>query len=73
MFDHYSINVARQEGTYMDGHPRFIHLFATAPGSCRDRDHADDVLANLRARFPEADGFKITMTHWVCRGEQVPA
>ena len=71
MFDHYSINVAQRDGTHFDGRPRFVHFFATAPGSCRTREQADDVLIALRARFPEEEGFEITVTHWVCRGHGV--
>lgn len=73
MFDHFRINVAERDGTNWDGSPRFVHLFATAPESCRDRHRADDVLIAIKARFPEEEGFKVTMTHWVCRGQEVAA
>lgn len=73
MFDHFKINVAQRDGTHWDGRPRFVHFFATAPESCRDREKADAVLIALRARFPEEEGFQITMTHWVCRGHEVQA
>jgi hypothetical protein len=71
MFDHYSINVSERDGTHFDGRPRFVHLFATAPGSLRDKAKADDVLIAIKARFPEAEGFKVSMTQWVCRGHAV--
>lgn len=71
MFDHYRINVAERDGVAFDGSPRFVHLFATAPGSCRTQADAENVLIALRARFPEAEGFKITVTHWTSRGQGV--
>lgn len=73
MFDHFTINVAQRDGTHFDGRPRFVHFFATAPGSCRDHAQAVKVLVALRLRFPEADGFQITMSRVEVRGYGVDA
>jgi hypothetical protein len=61
MFDHYSINVS-QNGK---------HVFATAPGSCRDRGQAETVHALLVARFPASEGYRVDVTRWVHRGHSV--
>lgn len=61
MFDHYRINVALNRR----------HLFATDPGSCRDAAQAEAVYRALKLRFPENEGFNITVTRWKARGEHV--
>lgn len=58
---HYEINVA------LNGK----HLFATAPYSCRDRDDAKFLMAYLKPRFPESEGFQITCKHWKVSGERI--
>jgi alpha-mannosidase len=40
------------------------HFFATAPRSGTDRAHVKDVLASIRHRFPESEGFQVTATYW---------
>ena len=73
MFDHYVINVAQMHGTDAFG-ARFRHIFATAPHSGRlSEPAASALLATMRARFPEAEGFKVDMTYWVARGTEVEA
>lgn len=61
MFDHYQINVA------LNGR----HFFATTPHSIRTADDLLKVLPTIKAKFPEAEGFKITVTHWETRGRDI--
>jgi hypothetical protein len=49
------------------------HLFATAPRSCVSEQDMTRALGQISRRFPEAEGFKITVTHWECRGRKVIA
>lgn len=70
MCDHFKINVARLDLTHGK---RWVHLFATSEHSLRDRGPALDVLALMRVKFPESEGYKVTMTHWQARGEEVSA
>ncbi|NKC48120.1 hypothetical protein I6H96_02530 [Brucella anthropi] len=44
------------------------HFFATAPRSCITQDAAEGVAKEIRSRFPEADGFKVSVTHYRCSG-----
>lgn len=63
MQNHYAINVA------LNGR----HFFATAPRSCVTAEDATRVLLALRERFPEAEGFEVTCTHWEAQGRKFEA
>lgn len=47
------------------------HLFATHERSVRDPDKAKQIADLFRARFPEAEGFKIAVTLWQQTGQSV--
>lgn len=59
---YYEFNVSH------DGH----HLFATAERSVTDMVKASDMYVLFKKKFPECDGYKITVTYWEHRGQQVP-
>ena len=59
MYDHYEVNVA------LNGK----HFFATAPRSATDHAAAKELTQQLKARFPEAEGYSVTCTHWQCVGK----
>lgn len=40
------------------------HLFATAERSITNVDKANDVCKLFKEKFPEENGYKITMTKW---------
>ena len=61
MQSHYEINVS------LDGR----HLFATAPRSCTTEAEMNRAYAEIVARFPASEGFKVSVTHWQCRGRGV--
>ncbi len=63
MESHYKINVS---------HTTKGHYFATAPHSlmCLEAK-AQEVARDIRARFPEAEGFKVTLTRWEGTGRGV--
>lgn len=54
MESHFEINVA------LNG----SHLFATAPRSCVSERKARTVYAEIRARFPESEGYSVSVTYW---------
>lgn len=47
------------------------HYFATAPRSLTLYSEAMCAAADFQKRFPAAEGFKVTMTHWECRGQSI--
>lgn len=47
------------------------HFFATAPRSIRDRDELDRVLPVFKEKFPESEGYSITVTYWNCTGKDI--
>lgn len=61
MESHYEINVSL--------HGR--HLFATHPRSARDKRDMEILRGQFRARFPESEGFRVTVTHWKASGQTV--
>jgi hypothetical protein len=63
MQSHFEINVS------LDGR----HLFATAPRSCTTEAEAKHVLEHIKLAFKDRPGFKISITHWECRGRRVVA
>ena len=65
MVDHYEINIAKKD---MVG--RYIH-WATVTISDYNEQAAVEKLEYLRSLF--GDEFKISMTHWIARGEHKPA
>ena len=58
MVNHHRINVSRNGR----------HFFAT---EVRDEADALDVFVTLKARFPEIDGWKISVTKWEAHGTNV--
>lgn len=58
---HYEINVTHNN----------MHFFATAKRSCRDIHKATDVFNTLKRRFPESEGFHITITRWETLGTRI--
>lgn len=61
MQSHYEINVS------LNGN----HLFATSPRSCVDIHKAKEVFLELEKRFPENEGFTVTLTHWEVSGTRI--
>lgn len=51
---YYEINVA------LNGQ----HLFATAERSITDKWKAEEVYKLFKEKFPESDGYKISVTYW---------
>lgn len=60
---HYEINVS------WNGR----HFFATASRSAQTEQTAWAILSELRDRFPESQGFKVSCTHWEGSGSFVDA
>lgn len=61
MMSHYRLNVSHNG----------VHLFATEPSSCRDDWAAKKVYRELRARFPESEGFAVDVTRWEGFGQHI--
>lgn len=60
MYDHFEINVS------LNGK----HFFATHMRSCRTEGEKDRVLNVLKEKFPTSEGYLISVTKWVIRGQQ---
>lgn len=45
------------------------HLFATHERSVRDEKVARELTKTFREKFPELEGYSVTCTKWVTRGE----
>lgn len=60
MYDHYEINVS------LNGK----HFFATDKRSGRSEGEKDRVLKVLKEKFPVSEGYAISVTKWVIRGQQ---
>lgn len=58
---HYEINVS------LNGK----HFFATDPRSLTTREKAKQVYDQFMVRFPEKDGFNVTVTKWENRGQDI--
>lgn len=58
---HYKVNVSK------DGK----HFFATATRSIVEDTKLTMVFKELITRFPESEGFKVTVTYWSCSGQSV--
>ena len=64
---YYEINVSKlnpQTGKYE-------HYFATSERSITNMFKLQTVVDDLKNRFPESEGFKITCTHWQKNGEEM--
>lgn len=61
MNNYYEVNVA------LNGK----HFFATAPRSATERSQAERLVKELKARFPESEGYSVTCTHWQGCGKAV--
>lgn len=63
MESHFEINVSK------DG----VHFFATAPRSLPvySTKKLDDVLNVIREKFPESEGYKISVTRWEIYGHVI--
>lgn len=61
MTDFYEINIS------LNGK----HFFATAERSMKDESKLQEVYKVLKEKFPEEEGYKITVTQWVSRGTQI--
>ena len=61
MVDYYRINVTLN-GKY---------LFATEQGGITYREDAEKVTALFKEKFPENEGYKISVTKWEGRGKPV--
>jgi hypothetical protein len=57
----YCINVARNGK----------HVFATAQRSLMIREDAEALFKLLRKKFPEEDGYELTLTRWTQQGETI--
>ena len=44
------------------------HFFGTHPRSLKDEDQAYRVLEVIKAKFPESEGYEVSMTYWSCSG-----
>lgn len=47
------------------------HFFATDPRSCISLEQAKEVYSELWARFPEDEGWKVSVTFWQIVGTAV--
>lgn len=45
------------------------HFFATAERSIVNEEELKRVYKVIKEKFPESDGYRITVTHWEKRGE----
>lgn len=58
MLDYYRINVAKNGG----------YVFATEQGHLCREDEAKEVFKLLKEKFPEDEGYHVTVSHWVSTG-----
>ena len=65
----YVINVAKRAGFYSDGTQRFAHYCKVEVSG--DDDRAREVYADLCKRFPEAEGFGLSLTRWIKSGQEM--
>jgi hypothetical protein len=61
MQDYFEINVCL--------HGR--HFFATAPRSCTSRTEARKVYNSIKSKFPESEGFDVTVHQWESSAQTV--
>lgn len=48
-----------------------LHFFATAPRSCVTEHQCKNVLKELLRRFPESEGWKVTVTRYETLGTRL--
>ena len=65
---HYVINIAKKSGSGQFG-DTYQHFGKVVIDDTREV--ARDRLAEFKRRFPDSDGFSVTMTYWKCVGESV--
>lgn len=61
MENHYEVNVA------LNGR----HFFATAPRSIRHNEDLDIIVETFKEKFPEAEGYELSVTHWKASGTHI--
>ena len=61
MQSYYELNVAK------DGK----HLFATAERSAVNFSKAEELVRLFRKKFPNSEGYEISVTYWKCEGHQI--
>jgi len=60
---YYEINVSKLTTTDTSRRePFYRHLFATAPRSATSEDEAKNLYLILRAKFPESEGYNISVS-----------
>jgi ribosomal protein L17 len=64
MQNHYSINVARKAKTSGAQY----QFFATRPDSILSKHTAAELFDEISKRFPEREGFQVTITYWQAGG-----
>lgn len=55
----YEINVAKNG----------VHFFATSERSITDKMKLEKVLKVFKEKFPESEGFSLSVTYWETRGQ----
>ena len=65
---HYVINIAQKSGSgpFGDTYHHFCKVVLDD-----SREVPRDRLAEFKRRFPDSDGFSVSMTYWNCVGESV--
>jgi len=58
---HYEITVSGENG----------HMFTTSPTSIQNRIDLKNIYDLFVVKFPESEGYSITVTHWQCSGHSI--
>jgi len=58
MQSHYEINISKKG----------IHFFATDPRSCVGEYDLEKILPTILEKFPESEGYKVSVTWWETKG-----
>lgn len=66
--DHYSINVAKQDGFTWDDKPRYLHYCKVTLSGTMNLMEIRRKFADFKQRFPEPE-FHLTLLKVTCRGE----
>lgn len=48
-----------------------VHFFATDERSCKFKSKLEELLKVFRVKFPESEGYKITVTEWQTLGHPI--
>lgn len=67
----YSLNIARKTGEVAYGGAAHYYHFAKVELGSGLLVNVMERAKEVSARFPEADGFKVTLTYWDCRGQGI--